>query len=117
MGKIINEKVSQSQSSKNDFYLRILTLAKSKGKSLNQIERELKYPRNALSNYKNSAIPSGMRLIEISEYFEVSPRYLVGKEKTKECSAIQVLFNQLTIEEKRQMYLLSSKWIVEHLES
>ena len=46
------------------FYKRIKKLANELGKSFNQIEKELGYSRNALSNYKTQTIPSAIRLLE-----------------------------------------------------
>ncbi|MGL5898276.1 MAG: helix-turn-helix domain-containing protein [Lactobacillaceae bacterium] len=48
------------------------------GKSTNQIERELGYPRNALHNYRTGSEPSATRLMELSQYFQLSPGYLMG---------------------------------------
>lgn len=39
------------------FYLRLKLLSSSLGKSINQIEKELGYSRNALHNYNESHIP------------------------------------------------------------
>lgn len=41
------------------FYHRLKELVESSGKSANQIERELGYPRNSLNNYKLGGEPSG----------------------------------------------------------
>ncbi|MDR0318122.1 MAG: helix-turn-helix domain-containing protein [Lactococcus lactis] len=60
------------------FYERLVELKEASGKSFNQIERELGYPRNALANYRFGRSPSAVRLIEISKFFKVSPGYLVG---------------------------------------
>ena len=50
----------------NLFYHRLKELVESSGKSANQIERELGYPRNSLNNYKLGGEPSGTRLIGLS---------------------------------------------------
>jgi transcriptional regulator with XRE-family HTH domain len=60
------------------FYTRLKELTKSTGKSFNQIEKELSYPRNALSNYREKSMPSAQRLMELSAYFNVTPEYLFG---------------------------------------
>ena len=65
------------------FYYRLKMLCDNAGKSINEVEKELNYPRNALHNYKEGRGPSGMRLIEVSEYFSVSPEYLLGMTDTK----------------------------------
>lgn len=41
------------------FYHRLKELVESSGKSANQIERKLGYPRNSLNNYKLGGEPSG----------------------------------------------------------
>ena len=61
------------------FSERLRVEVKKSGKSVNRIERELGYPRNALQNYKKGVNPSGIRLIELVKYFEVTPEYLLGK--------------------------------------
>lgn len=60
------------------FYERLNKLVKESGKSMNQVERELNYPRNALNAYKNKKNPSAKRTSEIAEYFGVSTDYLLG---------------------------------------
>ncbi|MDG4974930.1 helix-turn-helix domain-containing protein [Lactococcus lactis] len=65
------------------FYNRLKMLCDSAGKSINKVEKELNYPRNSLHNYKEGRIPSGLRLVEISEFFSVSPEYLLGLTDTK----------------------------------
>ena len=62
-----------------NFYQRIQELAKKKGVSFKQIEKELNYPTNTLYNYK-SKDPSGQRLIELSKYFGVSIDFLLGRK-------------------------------------
>ncbi|WP_282799106.1 helix-turn-helix domain-containing protein [Lactococcus lactis] len=65
------------------FYFRLKMLCDNAGKSINEVEKELNYPRNALHNYKEGRIPSGLRLVELSEFFSVSPEYLLGLTDTK----------------------------------
>lgn len=60
-------------------YEQLTKLIKKSGKSINQIERELGYPRNTLTTYKRSN-PSTKRLDELAEYFNVSVDYLLGRE-------------------------------------
>lgn len=60
-------------------YEQLTKLIKESGKSINQIERELGYPRNTLTTYKRSN-PSTKRLDELAEYFNVSVDYLLGRE-------------------------------------
>ena len=51
------------------FYKRVKKLGEDLGKSFNQIEKELGYSRNALSNYKTKTMLSAIRLLELAEYF------------------------------------------------
>ena len=93
------------------FYHRLKELVESSGKSANQIERELGYPRNSLNNYKFGGEPSGTRLIGLSEYFNVSPKYLMGIiDEPNDSSAIN-LFKTLTQEEKKEMFIICQKWL------
>lgn len=94
------------------FYKKLEELIKMSGKSINKIERELGYPRNALHNYKNDAAPSGIRLVEIAQYFQVSPEYLVGKTEAKDCWSIKKIFCELNPEQKLAMSELCFKWLL-----
>lgn len=105
------------------FYRRLKDLIEKSGKSANQIERELGYPRNSLSNYKLGGEPSGIRLIVLSEYFNVSPKYLIGLIDDPANSSTMVLSNEhndsppinifksLTHKEKKEMCLICQKWL------
>ena len=81
---------SQEINQKNYFYFkgdsmlyeRLTKLIEETGKSMNQIETELNYPRNTLQSYKRSN-PSAKRLAEIAKYFNVSTDYLLGREENK----------------------------------
>lgn len=97
------------------FYNRLNTLTKLSGKSMNCIEKELKYPRNSLNNYKNCRMPSAIRVFELAQYFGVSPEYMIGLTETRHNN---ILFSELSFEEKIQMYKSSSEWIMKeaHLE-
>lgn len=72
------------------FYETLKSLAEEHSKSLNQIERELGYPRNALNQYKKGNIPSAKRTAEIAEYFGVTSDYLLGNTNTPEPPSIQL---------------------------
>lgn len=86
------------------FYKRVKKLGEDLGKSFNQIEKELGYSRNALSNYKTKTMPSAIRLLELAEYFDVSPRYLLGMdemcENSREKIALQNFFLKIWIRTK-----------------
>ena len=105
------------------FYRRLKDLIEKSGKSANQIERELGYPRNSLNNYKLGGEPSGTRLIGLSEYFNVSPKYLIGLIDDPANSSTMILSNEhndsppinifksLTHKEKKEMCLICQKWL------
>ncbi|MCW2281975.1 helix-turn-helix domain-containing protein [Lactococcus lactis] len=100
------------------FFDRFILQVRRNNKSINAIEKELGYPRNSLNNYKNGGEPSGSRLVEIAEYFNVSPEFLIGKQKN---SAIAEEFNilpkeyfrQLRESQKKELILVITKWIID----
>ena len=94
------------------FYQKLLIECQKKRKSVNQIERELGYPRNALHNYKNGRNPSGERLVELSEYFDVSPKYLIGRAEPESFYSIHQFFEGLNTKEKREMSDLCHQWLM-----
>ena len=94
------------------FYRHFDELVIQSGKSINQIERELGYPRNALHNYKEGAMPSGLRLIEIANYFNVSPHYLIGKNSQIHPISLPNLFGQLDTEQKYELATLCHEWLI-----
>lgn len=63
------------------FYDILMELIEQRGISRNGVEKELGYPRNALSNYEKGRVPSAVRLLELSNYFDVSPEFLMGEKK------------------------------------
>lgn len=94
----------------NLFYLKIKEQAMYLNKSINQIEKELGYPRNALHNYKQR-VPSGKRLIELAKYFKVSPEYLIEGELANRLISTRGLFCQLSPAQKLEMNQLCQEWI------
>ncbi|MGL5897112.1 MAG: helix-turn-helix domain-containing protein [Lactococcus lactis] len=92
------------------FYRRLKQEIKRCRKSTNQIERELGYSRNALHNYKNGTEPSGTRLIEIAEYFHVSPNFLIGKTNISSKNNPINLFEQLSDIQKFEMLKICHSW-------
>ena len=101
----------------NSFKNRLFEQIKFSGKSVNQIERELGYPRNAISNYKNGGEPSGTRLVELANYFHVSPEYLIGKES--EVTSVnlknispQVFFENIDQNQKIEIGQMYQKWVI-----
>ncbi|MDG4983872.1 helix-turn-helix domain-containing protein [Lactococcus lactis] len=92
------------------FYSRLKQEIKKSRKSTNQIERELGYSRNSLHNYKNGTEPSGTRLIEIAEYFHVSPKFLIGKTDISSENSPIILFDQLDDVQKFEMLKLCHNW-------
>lgn len=94
----------------NDFYLHLKAECQRIGKSINQVERELGYPRNSLHNYKFNRIPSGKRLLEISDYFNVSPNYLLG-EASEDKENVNYMFKKLNLNEKKELYYVFQEWL------
>lgn len=102
------------------FYRRLKEEIKRCRKSTNQIERELGYSRNALHNYKNGTEPSGTRLIEIAEYFHVSPQFLIGKTDSPSEKSPKIQFEQLSDAQKFEMLKLCHNWsenLIKNMES
>ncbi len=98
------------------FYQRLKTEIQLSGKNFNQVERELGYPRNSLNNYKSNATePSGIRLVELSDYFGVSSGYLIGKREKVESESLKVSFQSLDFEQKRELYEICQSWATTEL--
>lgn len=64
------------------FYKKLQELAKKKGKSFAQIEKDLGLAKNSMYNYKTKK-PTADRLNDIAEYFGVSVDYLLGNTSSK----------------------------------
>lgn len=92
------------------FYSRLKQEIKRCRKSTNQIERELGYPRNSLHNYKYGREPSGTRLIELAEYFHVSPKFLIGKSDISSEKNQNNLFEYLSDDQKFEMLKFLNDW-------
>ncbi|MBL3717060.1 helix-turn-helix domain-containing protein [Lactococcus garvieae] len=75
-------------------YERIEELAKKSKKSLNEIDRELNFPRNTLAGLKNRQ-PSVKRLNIIANYFGVSIDYLLGETDIKQTASSESELSQL----------------------
>lgn len=101
----------------NSFYERLSKLALRSAKSINQIERELGYPRNALHNYKYTRNPSGVRLTQLANYFGVTPEYLIGLSDIKSDASMKMVFESLNTVEKLQMFNFCQSWIVSKIPS
>lgn len=82
------------------FYEQLKLLVAESHKSFNYVERELGYPRNAFSNYRNGVEPSAKRILEIANYFNVSSEFLLGKSSDRNHKKVQVLFNKLNPERR-----------------
>lgn len=108
----MKEKQDFNLKNEKNFYHKLLTECHKKGKSINQIERDLGYPRNALHNYKGGTQPSGERLIELADYFDISPKYLIGIDETETSHLIRDFFQGLDTDEKREMSHLCHKWLM-----
>lgn len=92
------------------FQERLTQAIKLSGKSTNQIERELGYPRNALHNYKMGSEPSATRLMELSQYFQLPPGYLMGVIPNNLTNNPLAYFEQLNEEQKKEMLKITQKW-------
>ncbi|WP_242327266.1 helix-turn-helix domain-containing protein [Lactococcus lactis] len=86
------------------------------GKSTNQIERELGYPRNTLHNYKMGSEPSATRLMELSQYFQLPPNYLMGVIPDHIPNNLRAYFEQLNEEQKVEMLKITQKWMLIKIE-
>ncbi|WP_406834973.1 helix-turn-helix transcriptional regulator [Lactococcus lactis] len=64
------------------FYEKLQELAKSTGKSFNQIENDLNYSKNTLYHYRKTN-PTQDRLLELADYFNVSVDYLLGRTENR----------------------------------
>jgi transcriptional regulator with XRE-family HTH domain len=95
------------------FYERLVELKEMSGKSFNQIERELGYPRNSLANYKFGRVPSATRLIEISNFFEVSPKYLLNEPESEiKNISMKMFFKNLNLVQKKELAIIVQKWVL-----
>ena len=107
------ERLSQNpQCNKSIFYERLLMLSRLKKEPFNKIERNLSYSRNALNNYKSGTTPSGPRLLELANYFQVTPSYLMGMENELSVRSSELLFQSLTQEQKIEMLSLCQNWLL-----
>lgn len=95
------------------FSERLTKLVSSSGKSANQIERELGYPRNALNNYKIGKCPSAQRLFELARYFKVEPEYLFGETEDESTKFIGSVVKELTSEDKKELCTCIHLWLNE----
>lgn len=95
---------------KNIFYERLLIEIEQTAKSVNQIERELGYPRNALHNYKNVKNPSIERVMQLAQYFGVPFEYLVGEVQEVKLPSPYVLFQKFDTRQKFEMSILCQTW-------
>lgn len=99
----------------NLFYIRLKSLSALSGKSLNQIERELGYPRNALSNYKSCHKPSAYRVMEVAKYFQVSPDYMSGYTDDAKTISVETFFKNLNRNQKMEMFQIALKWMIKEM--
>ncbi|WP_257140947.1 XRE family transcriptional regulator [Lactococcus lactis] len=69
------------------------------------------YPRNALHNYKNRRAPSGCRLLELANYFQVKSEYLIGKSELVDQHRVDYIFEKLSIKEKLEFLKFLQNWV------
>lgn len=102
---------------KNDlFFKRLDQLITESGKTYNQVERELNYPRNALNNYKHGSEPSATRLFGLAAYFNISPYYFIGKCEKPFSQSMKELFKNLDSSQRLELYKLSTNWLLSKVE-
>lgn len=80
--------------------------------SINQLESNLKLPRNALNNYKKGGTPSVYRVLQVANYFGVSVEDLLQND----CGVIvdvEYVFSHLDDSQKFKMCQLCNKWLME----
>ena len=95
------------------FYEQLMIECHKIGKSVNKIEAELGFPRNALHNYKSGGRPSAERLLELSNYFGVSPYLLLGDSSViKSKRIINRIFEELNMEERLALTTLCNSWLM-----
>ncbi|MDG4986573.1 helix-turn-helix domain-containing protein [Lactococcus lactis] len=99
----------------NLFYNRLLEQVRLRNTSINQIERELGYPRNALHNYKLGREPSATRLVELANYFDVSPQYLIGENNEIPERSLEIFFKKLSIKDKKEILRISVLWFLKQI--
>lgn len=56
-------------------------LCLQRGKSPNAVAKELRMSSGSVTNWKNGTVPNNSALLKISNYFNVSVDYLLGKEE------------------------------------
>ena len=115
MEKEKSNKKIETEGSESIFYERLMELIIESGKSVNQIERELAYPRNALHNYKLGREPSATRLVELANYFDVSPQYLIGENNEIPERSLEIFFKKLSIKDKKEILRISVLWFLKQI--
>ena len=105
-------KIERNKTKREIFAIRFQQECSRLNKSVNQIERELGYPRNALHNYKSGAIPSGCRLLEIAKYFKVSPQYLIGEANESSDEDMKEFFQNLSFKDKKKLCMICQEWLI-----
>lgn len=114
---MIDEKVLK----RNIFYERLIKECSKLKKSVNQVERELGLPRNSLHSYKKQRVPSGERLLEIGNYFGVTPEYLLGRDypinENEQFSTYEMnkVFKSLSFKNKIELCKICSVWMLSYL--
>ena len=120
LAKRKKEKVRIGRTKMNNNHLfqeRLTQAIKLSGKSTNQIERDLGYPRNALHNYRKGSEPSATRLMELSQYFQLPPGYLMGVIPNHVPNDPRAYFEQLNEEQKVEMLKVCHKWSEKRIEN
>ncbi len=92
------------------FHQRLKEQCKKINKPIYCVEQELNYPKSALNNYRYGKIPSGVRLLELANYFDVTPEYLLGLSDDPNKNTVAEYFYGLEINKKRELYQLCKEY-------
>lgn len=74
-----NYRVNTLMGENFNFYERLKTLAKNRGISIKQMERDLHLAENSAKKWKDS-MPGSVALTKLADYFGVSTDYLLDRE-------------------------------------
>ncbi|GAB2027027.1 helix-turn-helix domain-containing protein [Lactovum odontotermitis] len=109
--KRFSKKLMKGDSKMTVFYDRLHELAESRGISFKKIEQDMSYPHNSLANYRQGKDPGAKRILELADYFSVSPNYLLCETSSEITSEIELALKKLS--ENRQVEIL--KFVKESL--
>jgi transcriptional regulator with XRE-family HTH domain len=112
-----NYKIEGINKRDNIFAIRVHEECSRLNKSINQVERDLGYPRNSLHNYKEGGFPSAIRLLELAHYFDVTPQYLAGEVNPFNRREMRALFRGLSWYDKKELCFICQDWLLTPLKN